>query len=172
MRYSKKVKKEIEKAEKVARKEAFKKQPKKRRKVTHDGESKDRSSTRWIADEWGNQGEVFFDGKIYWLTMFKQGREPGTLDAYPIGLDEKQWEEYKNHPIKSGIEGLLNQKEKVEQKSESTATEKPSSSTQRKTKSTKPSKKKPTKKSSTKSGKTATQPKQREWQWTSTSPKK
>lgn len=181
MRYSKQVKKEIEKAEKLARKQAFKK-PKKKRRASVSTEPKEpRTATRWIDDEWGEQGCVFFDGKTYWLTMFREVN--GKCEAYPYGLSEEKWEEYKKHPIKARLVGLeQSKKEKTQKRQKSTQTPKQKSgtsetgkrlsSTRKTTQSTKPSKKKRSGKSPTKSGKTVTPLKQRKWQLTSTSPKK
>ncbi len=162
MKYSKEVKKEMAKAEKEARKQILKPQKKKRTKRTASTPQEPRSpSGRWIDDEWGNQGCVFFDGKLYWLTMFKYvGNE--SYEAVPTALSEEQWEEYKKKPVRSGLPNRG-------QKLETTETEKPLSSTRQTTKSTKVSKTVPKKKSPTKSGKTVTPLKQRKWQLTSTS---
>jgi len=157
MRVSKKVKRAMEKAKKEVIKNAEK--PKKKRKVVkkNDAEQQPRTpSGRWIKDEWGTQGEVFFDGKLYWLTLFKQGREPNTWDAIPVGLSEEKWEEYKKKPVKTGLP--------KERKSGTLATGKQLSSTRQTTSSTKRSKEKPKKKSPTKSGKTAIPTKQVRWQ--------
>ena len=156
MRVSKEVKKAMDKAEKEVRKEALKPKKKKRRIAKNDIEQPRSPSGRWVKDEWGDQGEVFFDGKLYWLTMFKQSREPGVWDVIPVGLSEEKWEEYKKKPVKAGLP--------KERKSETSGTGKRLSSTQRTTSSTKRLKEKPKKKSPTKSGKTAIPTKQVRWQ--------
>lgn len=154
MKISKKVKIAIAKAEKEARKKVSK--PKKKRRVAKNTDQQPKNpSSRWIKDEWGDQGEVFFDGKLYWLTILKQSREPGIWDVMRVGLSEEKWEEYKKKPVRTGL---------LEQNSETSGTGKQLSSTQKITSSTKRLKVKPKKKSSMNAGKTVTQPKQVRWQ--------
>jgi hypothetical protein len=143
VRISKQVKKAMDKAKKQVFKEASK--PKKKRKHTKGTETKAPTS-RWIKDEWGEQGEVFFDGRLYWLTLFKPGK--GMFEAYPCGLGEDQWQEYKKKPIRVRLTEQV--------KSETSVIKEPLSSTQRKTKSTKSSKTRRKKSSHMNSGKTAT----------------
>jgi len=154
-RLSKRLQKAIERAEKQARKEALKEPKRKRRTVKSSPEPRSPSG-RWIKDEWGEQGEVYFDGKLYWITLFKAGKEPYTVEAYSCGLSEEKWEEYKKHPIRTNLEKFLG-KPKRERKSGTSGTKERLSSTQRKTKSTKSSKTRQKKSSRTKSGKTVTQ---------------
>lgn len=152
MKISKKVKIAIDKAEKEARKEVLK--PKKKRKVVKNNtEQQANPSGKWIKDEWGDQGEIFFDGKLYWIIRFKFASED-MWEAKSTALSEEQWEDYKKKPIKLGLPAKL----------ETSGTKKRLSSTQKTTSSTKPSKRKLKKKSSTNAGKTVTQPKQVKWQ--------
>lgn len=147
----------MEKAEKDVRKEALK--PKKRQKVVKKGDIEQKSPTsKWIKDEWGNQGEVFFDGYRYLGVFFEPCGTPGWLLAVTRSWSPEKWEERKKPQPKGEL------------KLETTGTEKQLSSTPKITQSTKPSKRVPKGKSSTKSGKGATRPKQRTWRWTSTSP--
>ncbi len=181
MRVSKQAKEAMDKAEKEVRKQAKKKVKRRPKKKPINYESlgldkeeikkeeklaqEQRKTTqgKWIVDEWGDQGEVYFDGKLYWILDFIP-KGDGIYEVVSKGLSEESWENYKKHPLR--LESRLTQSrtEKRSQKSETSETGKQSSSTQRKTKSTKPSKGKRSGKSPTKSGKTSTQMKQRKWQ--------
>lgn len=150
-RLSKEIQKAMARADKEVRKQALKPKLKKKVKKKKPESAETRSPSRWLKDEWGEQGEVFFNGKFYWITRFKF--VDGVWEARPTALSEEQWEDYKKKPIKSGLP-------KAGQKSGISGTGEQSSSTQRKTKSTKSSKKKQKKSSRTNNGKTATQEKQ------------
>jgi len=151
-RLSKEVKKAMAKAKRQVLREAAKPKPKLKRKKPSE-QSKDRSPAgRWIPDTWGNQGEVYFDGKLYWLVTLKPTREPDVWDAVSVGASEEQWLEYQKKPNASLSKG---------QKLETLETENKLSSIPRTTKSTKDSKSMPQRKSHTKSGKTATHKKQK-----------
>ena len=141
VRLSKKNQKIVEKAKRDARK------AEERRSKRKSYEQKPQSSAgRWVVDEWGEQGEVFFDGKLYWIVTFSKS---GLV--IPRGLSEEEW-------IKRQKSGTL-------------VTEKLSLSTRKTTKSTKGSKRKRIKKSPTKSGKTVTPGTQRKSPLISTSRK-
>ena len=157
MRVSKKVKRAMEKAKKEVIKNA-EKPKKKKKKVIKKVDTEARSpSGKWIKDEWGNQGEVFFDGYRYWGVFLEPSNTPGVMNAVSRYWSPEKWEERKKP-----------QKE-VEPKPTITETEKPLLSTPKITKSTKTSKRVPKKKSPKKSGKTATHATQRKWEFNSTS---
>jgi len=156
------IRKKIQKAEKKAREQVLNGKPKKKRKKSKGVSTPRNPTSRWVDDVWGEQGDIFFDGKLYWITLFKAGKD-GTSEAYPCALSEEQWEEYKKHPIKAKLIGL-----KRSRKSGNSGTTKQSSSTRRVKTSEKSSKKKRLKKSRTKSGGKANVQSVR-WQWTSTS---
>jgi len=104
MRISKKVKKIMDKAEKEARKEALKPKKKKRRVVKKDGEQETKGPTsKWIKDEWGNQGEVFFDGYRYWGVFLEPSKTPGILDVVSRYWSIEKWEERKKPQSKDEI---------------------------------------------------------------------
>lgn len=161
---SKEVRKAMDKAKKKVLKEASKPKPKPKKKPVKVTPSEPKNpSGRWIRDEWGEQGEIYFDGKLYWLTMFRAGKESGTAEAYPCALSEEKWEEYKKHPIRTNLEKFLGKSKKTKRKkrkSETSGTAEQLSSTQQKMKSTKSLKTRQKKSSPTKSGKTATRKKQ------------
>lgn len=150
MKISKKIKREMDKAKKEVRKQPLK-PPKKRRiaKIEHKQETRSPSG-KWIKDEWGNQGEVFFDGCGYWGIVLKLTNELGVSDVRPIYWSIDKWEKRKKL-------------ENYAPNSETTETEKPLSSTPKITKSTKVSKIVPKKKSPMKSGKTVNQVRQVKW---------
>lgn len=99
------IKSEVEQAEKVARKTVYRK--KKRQQKTDfsslfsylgvspedvemmEREEKPATPLRWVVDDWGNQGEVMFDGKLYWGTGFHLG------DFKPIAWTPEEWEKRK-----------------------------------------------------------------------------
>ena len=135
-RVSKKVKKEIVKAEKKARKEVLKPQKKKRKVVKREVERRNPSGS-WIKDEWGKQGEVFFDGYRYW------GISSNMVSG---SWSSEEWEKRK----------------KPQQKLGTSVTEEPLSSTPKITKSTKSSKQEPKGKSPTKSERLHV-PRQEKW---------
>jgi len=153
------IRKDIKKAMADAKKQVIKeaaKKPKKK-KINRNPEQKI-TKTEWIVDQWGTQGEAFFDGKLYWILLCKPDKEPGMWYAVPTGLSEEEWEDYKKHPRKTGLPPSK------ERNSGTTVTAKQSSSTRQTTSSTKRSEKKPSKKSPTQSGKTMTPIRQVSWQ--------
>lgn len=155
----KRIKKAMEKAEKDVRKKALKPKKPKKRKVEKKDDTEQRSPAgKWIRDEWGNQGEVFFDGYRYSGVFFEPCGTLGWLLAVTRSWSPEKWEERKKP------------QPKVELKSDPTETREQLSSTPKTTQSTKHSKRVPKGRSSIKSGKGATRLKQRTWQWTSTSP--
>ena len=145
MKISKKVKRAMDKAEKEVYKQALNpKKKKKRRVVKKDEEQEARGpSSKWIKDEWGNQGEVFFDGYRYWGIFLEPSNKPGVLDVVSRYWSVEKWEERKK-------------RENAAPNSETTETEKPLLSTLKITKSTKVSKRVPKGKLTTKRGKTVT----------------
>ena len=126
----------MDKAEKKVRKEALK--PKKKRRVKKDDTKARSPSYKWIKHEWGNQGEVFFDGYRYWGVFLKPN---GTVVSRYWSVEK--WEERKK-------------RENAAPNSETTETEKPLLSTPKIMKSTKVSKRVPKGKSPMKRGKTVT----------------
>lgn len=97
MRYSKKVKEKIQQANKIARQTVTK--PK--RPYVHRQNSENATAGSWLVDERGEQGEVFFDGVLYWLTVLSPVAE-GEWDALIKGINKEQWEGYKNKPTRTG----------------------------------------------------------------------
>ncbi len=97
MRIKKSLKKEIEKAEKKARKEVLK--PKK--KIRVKSVSKEQGITGgWVDDVWGEQGQVFFDGKFYWIVELVKKRD--DYESRNRALSNEEWVHYKqgNYEIK------------------------------------------------------------------------
>jgi len=149
MKISKKIKKAMDEAEKKVRKEALKPKKKKRKVVKKEDTEQRSPSSRWVEDEWGTQGEVFFDGYRYWGTLLEPSGIPGTFNVVSRFWSTEKWEERKKKRGNSTPNlGTVE-------------TEKPLSSTPKITNSTKNSKAVPKKKSSTKSGKTVFPIKQR-----------
>jgi len=153
MRVSKKVKRAMEKAKKEVIKNAEKPKKKKKRVIKKvDTATETRSpSGKWIKDEWGNQGEVFFDGYRYWGVFLEPSKTPGVMNAVSRYWSPEKWEERKKP-------------QNAAPKSETLETEQQLSSIPKTTSSTKHSRTKPKKKSPTKSGKMLTQGKQVKWQ--------
>jgi len=107
MRLSKKVKKAMEKAEKEARKQALK--PKRKRTKRVDGEAtKQISIGRWIDDEWGSQGCVFFDGYYYWgVGLFKPTSNPHIKEVVDVRWTPEEWEKRKKGESNESSGGSL-----------------------------------------------------------------
>jgi len=154
MRISKKVKRAMDEADKAVRKAALKPKKKKRIKKVKDKQISIPGG-KWIQDDWGTQGEVFFDGYgRYWGIFLEPSATPSILNVVSRYWSSEKWE---------------NRKKSQPPKLETTETEE-LSSTPKITKSTKTSKKVLSGKSTTKSGKTVTHAKRKQWQWTSSSP--
>lgn len=98
----------MEKAEKEARKQALKPKPKRKRTKKTDGEAPKQSPTgRWIDDEWGNQGCVFFDGHRYWGTGFRPTSDPHVKEAVSISWTPEEWEKRKKGESNESSGGSL-----------------------------------------------------------------
>jgi len=96
MRVSKKVKRAMDKAKKEVIRNAEKPKKKKKKRVVKKVDTEIRSpSGKWIKDEWGNQGEVFFDGYRYWGLLLEHCNTPGVLDAVSRYCSVEKWEERK-----------------------------------------------------------------------------
>lgn len=136
----------MDEAEKEVRRQALKPKKKKRRVIKKGNNTETKSPQgKWIKDEWGNQGEVFFDGYRYWGVFLELSSTPSVLNAVPRYWSIEKWEERKKENAAPSLETM--------------ETEEPLSSTPKIMKSTKHSKRVPKGKSPMRSGKTAIQPK-------------
>jgi len=84
------LKKEIKKAEKRARKEALK--PKKRRRYSTRVTKPQHPTSKWVDDEWGEQGCIFFDGYCHWVIELRNSRD--CLRVVNRGLTVEEWNNY------------------------------------------------------------------------------
>lgn len=98
------IKKEIEKAEKAARKAVFhpkKQKRQKRESVPSEGTvAKEKTTSQWVKDEWGRQGEVFFDGHHYWGVGLRPKDRDGIQQVYPVSWTPEEWEKRKKGEVK------------------------------------------------------------------------
>lgn len=61
--------------------------------------------TRWVKDEWGRQGEVFFDGFHYWLIrLVPHPGDPSIKDAVSVALTPEAWEKRKTREVSNNDE--------------------------------------------------------------------
>jgi len=120
MRLSDKTKKEIAKAEKIARKEVTKK--KKRKKIVSELAEPKQAVGGWIED--ASQGWIWEDAKgFYWITVRNNNNE-----VVSICINKEQLEKHRERPLKPILKAP---------RQEIMETEKVSLSTPKKTKSTK-----------------------------------
>ena len=97
------LRKKIAKAEKKAKKEVYSeavKKKKRAKRVTSTEVETKHPTSAWIADLWGNQGDVFFDGYNYWGTAIIDSKIDGNIKpAIPKRWTPKEWEERKTREV-------------------------------------------------------------------------
>lgn len=87
----------MDEAEKKVREEAL--NPKKRNRTVNGSSDNNQVKSlpsKWVKDEWGNQGEVFFDGYNYWGIFLKPSETSGITNVVDGYWTPEKWEERKN----------------------------------------------------------------------------